>query len=63
MQCGCIPISAEPHRDTMAANRLLTRLLRKQGCRPKRMVTDKLRSYGAAKLTVMPDVEHRSHKS
>jgi putative transposase len=26
------------------------------------MVTDKLRSYGAAKRTVMPDVEHRSHK-
>ena len=41
---------------------MLTRLLKKQGCRPKRMVTDKLRSYGAAKRTVMPDVEHRSHK-
>ena len=41
---------------------MLTRLLRKQGCRPKRIVTDKLRSYGAAKRTVMPDVEHRSHK-
>jgi putative transposase len=48
--------------DTKAAKRLLTRLLRKQGCRPKRIVTDKLRSYGAAKRTVMPDVEHRSHK-
>ena len=45
-----------------AAKRLLTRLLRKQGCRPKRIITDKLRSYGAAKRTVMPDVEHRSHK-
>jgi putative transposase len=49
-------------RDTKAAKRLLTRLLRKQGCRPKRIITDKLRSYGAAKHTVMPDVEHRSHK-
>ena len=49
-------------RDTKAAKRLLTRLLRKQGCRPKRVVTDKLRSYGAAKRTVMPDVERRSHK-
>ncbi|WP_348271855.1 hypothetical protein [Pseudovibrio sp. Tun.PSC04-5.I4] len=29
---------------------------------PKRMVTDKLRSYGAAKCAVMPDVEHWSHK-
>ena len=26
------------------------------------MVTDKLRSYGAAKREIMPSVEHRSHK-
>jgi putative transposase len=26
------------------------------------MITDKLRSYAAAKRQVMPDVEHRSHK-
>lgn len=42
--------------------RLLTRLLKKQGVAPKRMVTDKLRSYGAARRQVMPAVEHRSHK-
>ena len=30
------------HRNTKAAKRLLTRLLRKQGCLPKRIVTDKL---------------------
>jgi len=41
---------------------LLIRLLRKQGLVPKRIVTDKLRLYGAAKREVMPDVEHRSHK-
>jgi putative transposase len=29
---------------------------------PKRIITDKLRSYGAAKRQVMPNVEHRSHK-
>jgi putative transposase len=29
---------------------------------PKRMVTDKLRSYGAARRQIMPAVEHRSHK-
>jgi len=34
----------------------------KAGMPPKRIITDKLRSYGAAKRTVMPDVEHRSHK-
>src|SRR6476620_3431580 len=36
--------------------------MKKQGCLPKRIVTDKLRSYGAARRQVMPTVEHRSHK-
>ena len=49
-------------RNTKAARRLLIRLLKKQGRPPKRIITDKLRSYGAAKRQVMPDVEHRSHK-
>ncbi|TZG32345.1 IS6 family transposase [Agrobacterium sp. B1(2019)] len=49
-------------RDTKAAKRLLIRLLKKQGLAPKRIVTDKLRSYGAAKRDVMPAIEHRSHK-
>ena len=52
----------QPRRDTKAARRLLTRLLKKQGIAPKRMITDKLRSYGAARRQVMPQVEHRSHK-
>jgi len=41
---------------------LLTRLLKKQGIAPKRIITDKLRSYGAARRQIMPNVEHRSHK-
>lgn len=49
-------------RDTKAAKRLLIRLLKKQGLAPKKIVTDKLRSYGAAKRDVMPAIEHRSHK-
>ncbi|MGZ2454244.1 putative transposase [Rhizobium ruizarguesonis] len=52
----------QTRRDTKAAKRLLVRLLKKQGLSPKRIVTDKLRSYGAAKRDVMPGVEHRSHK-
>ncbi|SDQ15205.1 putative transposase [Pseudovibrio sp. Tun.PSC04-5.I4] len=52
----------QKRRNTKAAKRLLTRLLKKQGGAPKRMITAKLRSYGAAKRKVMPDVEHRSHK-
>ena len=50
------------HRNTKAARRLLMRLLSKQGRPPKRIVTDKLRSYGAAKAALMPKVEHRCHK-
>ncbi|WP_114948000.1 IS6 family transposase [Microvirga calopogonii] len=52
----------QTRRDTKAAKRLLKRLLKKQGCPPKRMITDKLGSYAAAQRQVMPAVEHRSHK-
>ena len=52
----------QTRRNTKAAKRLLVRLLKKQGCAPKRIVTDKLRSYGAAKRQVMANVDHRSHK-
>ncbi|MEY9381581.1 putative transposase [Rhizobium leguminosarum] len=52
----------QTRRDTKAAKRLLVRLLKKQGLSPKRIITDKLRSYGAAKRDVMPAVEHRSQK-
>lgn len=37
-------------------------LLKKKSVAPKRMTTDKLRAYGAARRQAMPDVEHRSHK-
>jgi putative transposase len=49
-------------RDTKAAKRLLTRLMKKQGVAPKRIFTDKLPSYAAARRQVMPRVEHRAHK-
>ena len=52
----------QTRRDTKAAKRLLRRLLRKQGCPPRRMITDKLGSYATARRQIMPDVEHRSHK-
>ena len=37
--------------------------LRKQRRPPKRIVTDKLGSYAAAKRKLMPNLEHRSHNS
>lgn len=49
-------------RDKKAAKRLLYRLMKRQGRTPKRFITDKLRSYGAAKHEIAPGVEHRSHK-
>ncbi|WP_262266462.1 IS6 family transposase [Microvirga yunnanensis] len=52
----------QSRRDTKAAKRLLRRLLKKQGRPPKRLITDKLGSYAAARRQVMPEVEHRFHK-
>jgi len=50
----------QTRRDTEAARRLLTRLLEKQGCPPRRIITDKLGSYAAARRQIMPAIEHRS---
>jgi putative transposase len=52
----------QTRRDTKAAKRLLERLLKRQGCPPRRIVTDKLGSYATARRQIMPAVEHRSHK-
>jgi putative transposase len=52
----------QTRRNTKAAKRLLTRLLQKQGLKPRRLITDKLGSYGAATKQVMPGMEHLSNK-
>jgi len=52
----------QSRRDTKAARRLLKRLLTKQGCAPRCMITDKLGSYAAARRQILPTIEHRSHK-
>jgi len=52
----------QTRRDTKAARRLLRRLLKKQGLPPRRMITDKLGSYAAARRQIIPGIEHRSHK-
>ena len=49
-----IDILLQPHRDQRAAARFFRRLLKGQGCVPRKMVTDKLRSYAAAHRTIMP---------
>ena len=57
-----LEVLVQSRRDRKAAKRLLRKLLKKQGRAPRVMVTDKLRSYGAAKKEIMPGVEHRQHK-
>ncbi|MEY8843381.1 IS6 family transposase [Cribrihabitans sp. XS_ASV171] len=49
-------------RDRRAAVRLMRKLLIQQGHSPRVLITDKLRSYPAAKREIMPGVGHRSHK-
>ncbi len=48
--------------NTQAAKRLRRRLMKQYGSVPKRIITDKLRSCGAAKRAIAPGVEHISHK-
>ncbi len=57
-----LDILVQSRRDTRAAKRLLSKLMKRQCRAPRVMVTDKLASYGAAKREVMPSVEHRQHK-
>jgi len=44
-------------RDKLAAKRLLRRLMKQHGLAPKRIITDKLRSYGAAKREIAPGID------
>ena len=57
-----LDILVQSRRDKHAAKRLLRKLLKKQMRSPRLLITDKLRSYGAAKREIMPGVEHRQHK-
>ncbi|MFF3404603.1 IS6 family transposase [Streptomyces sp. NPDC002659] len=57
-----LDILVQNRRDKAAARRFFRRLLKEIGSVPRVVVTDKLRSYGAAHREVMPSVEHRSHK-
>ena len=57
-----LDILVQSRRNAKAAERLLRKLLKKQGIAPRVMITDKLASYAVAKRVVMPGVEHRRHK-
>ncbi|MFD4863496.1 transposase, partial [Streptomyces atratus] len=57
-----LDILVQGKRDKAAARRFFRKLLKKTCAVPRVVVTDKLRSYGAAHREIMPSVEHRSHK-
>ncbi|MCX4784175.1 IS6 family transposase [Streptomyces sp. NBC_01264] len=57
-----LDILVQSRRDKAAARRFFRRLLTSTGQVPRVVVTDKLKSYGAAHREIMPSVEHRSHK-
>jgi putative transposase len=57
-----LDILVQSKRNTQAAKRFFRRLLKEYEYVPRVIVTDKLRSYGAAHRQVMPSVEHRSSK-
>ncbi|MFF9221789.1 IS6 family transposase [Streptomyces viridosporus] len=57
-----LDILVQPKRDTHAAVRFFRRLLKGLEYVPRVIVTDKLRSYGAAHRQVIPSVEHRTSK-
>ena len=53
-----IDILVQSRRNRRAAERFFCKLLNSQGWEPRRLITDKLRSYSAALRTVMPSVVH-----
>ena len=56
-----IDLLVQSRRDRHAAARFFRKLLKRQGRGPLRLITDKLRSYAAARRTVMPSVMQRTH--
>jgi len=61
-QGAVIDILVQPKRDRFAAIRFFRKLLRTSGRHPRVIITDKLRSYGAAKKVLLPRVAHRQSR-
>ena len=57
-----LDILVQSRRDRWAAARFFRKVLQGQGRSPRRLVTDKLRSYSAAHRTVMPSVVHSTRQ-
>jgi putative transposase len=57
-----LDVLLQRYQDTKAAKRFFRKLLKKQGFIPRVIVTDKLKSYEAARKRMMKTVEHRQHQ-
>ena len=57
-----LDVLVQRRRDTRAAQRLMKKLLKTAVTPPRVMITDKLRSYGAARRKMGLQLEHRQHK-
>ena len=57
-----LDIMVQSRRDKRAAKKFFRKLLKRLRYVPSVIVTDKLRSYNAAKAEVMPSVAHRQQK-
>lgn len=57
-----LDILIQKRRHTRAAKRLMKKLLKKSGFAPRVIVTDQLKSYGAAFREMGLGIEHRQHK-
>ncbi len=53
-----VDVFLQRRRDGAAAKRFFKRLLRASGNEPRRIITDKLRSYGVAHRELIPDTIH-----
>ena len=57
-----LDVLVQSRRDRTAAQRLMRKLLKKSARAPRVMITDKLKSYGAARKEMGLEIEHRQHK-
>jgi putative transposase len=55
-------VIVQSRRNRGAAARFFRKLLKGQGREPRRLITDKLRSYAAAHRTAMPSVVHSTRQ-
>lgn len=58
-----VDVYLQARRNGVAAKRFFKRLLRSQGTEPRKIVTDKLGSYGVAHKELIPETIHRTEQN